>query len=194
MNPLVIFVPLAALGALLLISPQAHAAGRPLLRAPADARPELVNELAHKWSPVFDVPVSWVRSQAYAESRNVLTAENSRTGALGVLQLMPATAMELLTRLMKSKFAKRKDVSSTLKSKWTGKKEDLFDPDLNVMLATFYMRLLKQKFGNNHELVAAAYNAGPGKVSKRLSSGRPLSTESLTYLSMVAEAKNRGFM
>jgi soluble lytic murein transglycosylase-like protein len=190
MNPFVIFG--IALGALLLMTQPAQAARK--AKVSADARPELVDVSARVWSGVFDVPVTWIRSQAYAESRNVPTAENSRTGALGVLQILPATAAWLVASLMKSKFSRNKRVANALRGKWNGKKEDLLDVNLNVMLATYYMRILSQKFGRNHELVAAAYNAGPTRIARILASGQPLPQESRAYLAMVTDAKNRGFM
>jgi soluble lytic murein transglycosylase-like protein len=192
MNPFLIVG--VALGALLLMSQSTHAATQSTTKVLANARPELVDASARRWSHVFDVPISWIRSQAYAESRNVPTAENARTGALGVLQLLPSTAAWLVVSLMKSKFSRNKRVAGTLKSKWTGKKEDLLDPDLNVMLAAYYMLILRNRFGNDHRLVAAAYNTGPNKIARLLSAGQPLPHESLTYLAMVADAKSRGFM
>lgn len=188
MNPLVIFV--AALGAILLVSHPAHASV--VSKKPADH--VAAQSLAHKWSHVFDVPVSWIRSQTYAESRDAPDAENERTGALGLLQVLPSTAAWLVVSLVKSKFSKNKRVAKTLGEKWKGKREDLLDPDLNVMLATYYMLLLRNKFGNDHNLVAAAYNAGPNKIARLLAAGQPLPKESRTYLAMVADAKSRGYM
>jgi soluble lytic murein transglycosylase-like protein len=193
MNPFLIAG--LAIGALILVTQPAHAAqAARKLKMPAGARPEIVEASARTWASVFDVPVTWIRSQAYAESRNVPTAENARTGALGVLQILPSTAAWLVASLMKSKFSKNKRVANVLKTKWTGKKEDLFDIELNVMLATYYMLILERKFGHNHEIVAAAYNAGPNKVARLLAEGHALPRESRAYLAMVADAKNRGFM
>ena len=190
MNPFVIFG--IALGALLLMTQPAQAARK--TKVLADARPELVDAAARTWSKVFDVPVTWIRSQAYAESRNIPTAENSRTGAIGVLQILPDTAAWLVVSLMKSKFSRNKRVAHTLKTKWMRRKEDLFNVDLNVMLATYYMHILQKKFGQDHDIVAAAYNAGPTRIAKLLAAGQPLPHESRTYLAMVADAKTRGFM
>jgi len=189
-----IFIPLAALCALLLMAKPAEAARRTHAQVLKDARPADVDLAAHRWSSVFDVPVAWIRSQAYAESQNIPTATNPRTDARGVLQILPTTAAWLVTSLLKSKWKNHKRVIRTLKTKWRGNSDDLYDVELNVMLATYYMNILTKQFGKIHEFVAAAYNAGPGKVARLLSAGQPLPKESLTYLAMVADAKSRGFM
>jgi len=72
----------------------------------------------------------------------------SRTGAKGLMQLMPATAKEV---------ADSNHVESP----------DLFNPDDNIRLGSLYLSALVERF-NNHALAAAAYNAGPHRVSKWL--------------------------
>ena len=64
----------------------------------------------------------------------------SSAGAMGLMQLMPATA-------------KRFDVS------------DPFDPAANVNAGARYLRLLIKKFGTIH-LALAAYHAGEGRVRR----------------------------
>jgi soluble lytic murein transglycosylase-like protein len=158
------------------------------------ACPETATALSVKWGRVFHVDKGWLRSQAYAESRNVPTAVNRHTGALGILQIMPATADWLVSSLRRSSFTKNPLVRSTLRSRWGGRASDLFDPDVNVMLAAYYMYLLKRKFGDRHDLVAAAYDAGPNKIAYYVDSGEPLPERSQLYIAMVADAKRRGFM
>lgn len=48
--------------------------------------------------------------------------------------------------------------------------EDLFEPELNIMIGTWYLNTLNQEFDNNLQLVLAAYNAGSGNVVKWLKS------------------------
>lgn len=64
-------------------------------------RPDLVEAASRKWSPLFKIPVEWPRSMAYAESRNIPTAVNRTTGAMGVLQILPDTATWLVASLKK---------------------------------------------------------------------------------------------
>ena len=167
---------------------------RPVAKPRPRPRPEpaLVAQLSKKWSPVFGVPVSWLRSQAWAESRNVTSAVNPTTGAMGVLQILPVTAKWLVASLRKSKLGKSKTVGSVLSR--VRDLEDLLDPDVNVMLAAYYLRVLKNKFGADHELVAAAYDAGPNKIAYYVDRGMPLPPVSQAYVDMVAEAKSRGFI
>ena len=65
----------------------------------------------------------------------------SARGALGLMQLMPSTAVEY-------------GVS------------DPFDPEQNVRAGVAYLRKLIDRFDGKTELALAAYNAGPGAVEK----------------------------
>lgn len=69
----------------------------------------------------------------------------SHKGALGLMQLMPATARAMGV----------KDTGQLLT-----------DPVLNMMAGATYLKQMQAKFGNNLPLVLAAYNAGPGAVTK----------------------------
>jgi soluble lytic murein transglycosylase-like protein len=70
----------------------------------------------------------------------------SAPGAVGLMQLMPATGKELARRLHSS--------------------SDLENPDVNIRLGTFYFRQLVNLFGGNTQLAVASYNAGQGNVAK----------------------------
>jgi soluble lytic murein transglycosylase-like protein len=65
----------------------------------------------------------------------------SRKGAMGLMQLMPATAAEYGVA-------------------------DPFDPDENIRAGVAYLRRLIDRFDGRTELALAAYNAGPGAVEK----------------------------
>ena len=72
----------------------------------------------------------------------------SRSGALGVMQLKPATA-EWCCRVLNVEY----------------KREKLFDAEFNIRLGVFYYSYLLKKF-NCKEKALAAYNAGEGNVIK----------------------------
>ncbi|HYE00471.1 MAG TPA: lytic transglycosylase domain-containing protein [Alphaproteobacteria bacterium] len=74
----------------------------------------------------------------------------SGAGALGVMQLMPATASALV----------EEDEASDTRA--------LLDPEHNMTLAQRYLRQLLDtpEIGDNLVLLTAAYNAGPGNLSK----------------------------
>jgi soluble lytic murein transglycosylase len=74
----------------------------------------------------------------------------SSKGAIGLMQLMPDTAQWILEM---DGFA-----SLTMDS--------LYEPKSNIMMGTKYIHLLNNQFNSNLAEVLAAYNAGPGNVSK----------------------------
>ena len=76
----------------------------------------------------------------------------SRVGALGLMQLMPATA---------------KGVAKSLGMKKPGR-SDILNIDNNIRLGTHYFSTVMNRFDNNVALAAAAYNAGPGNVKRWL--------------------------
>lgn len=73
----------------------------------------------------------------------------SSAGAMGLMQLMPATGRETA-----SKAGLRIDT------------QDLLKPELNIALGARYLSSLLEDFGNNRILAAAAYNAGPNRVKQ----------------------------
>ena len=83
----------------------------------------------------------------------------SSAGAIGLMQLMPATGREMAAR------AGRR--LST---------QDLLDPEVNIQLGSRYLSELLQDFQGNRILATAAYNAGPNRVKQWLqrSQERPL--------------------
>jgi soluble lytic murein transglycosylase-like protein len=81
----------------------------------------------------------------------------SSVGALGLMQIMPATG-EMLAR--------------EAGIPWTGP-DMLFEPELNLRLGTRYLALLHARYGN-WEMALAAYNWGPGAIDRRLAEGEGL--------------------
>ncbi len=79
----------------------------------------------------------------------------SRSGAVGLAQIMPRTGRGIAKDL---KFP-RYDTYH------------LYNPDYNVLMGTYYLYLMLKRFDNNPYLALAAYNGGPGNVSKWLKKG-----------------------
>ena len=75
----------------------------------------------------------------------------SSAGAMGLMQLMPATAQQT---------AKGAGMQIT--------NQDLFRPEVNVQLGSRYLSQLMEQFDDNRILAAAAYNAGPNRVKRWL--------------------------
>lgn len=93
----------------------------------------------------------------------------SRAGAMGLMQLMPSTAL--------------------LCAKSLGLNDaDVFIPEQNVRMGCFYLRYLKEKFDGDYAY--AAYNAGESNVALWLSKdGRIAFTETEQYVARVRLAK-----
>ncbi|MCP5037991.1 MAG: lytic transglycosylase domain-containing protein [Rhodobacteraceae bacterium] len=72
----------------------------------------------------------------------------SGVGALGMMQLMPATA---------------RDMAQELEVGYSAAKL-ISDPEYNIRLGTEYLAYLFSEFGQNPVLIAVAYNAGPGRA------------------------------
>lgn len=83
----------------------------------------------------------------------------SSAGALGLLQLMPATGREMFQALHRRRLRK----SSWQKPKPTF---DLLRPALNTRLGARYLAQMLHTFDNLPEYALAAYNAGPGRVAQ----------------------------
>ncbi|SDU00309.1 transglycosylase SLT domain-containing protein [Halopseudomonas salegens] len=90
---------------------------------------------------------TWVYAITRQES-GFMSDARSPAGALGLMQLMPATARET---------ARRYNIS-------LNNTHQVLDPDRNIALGTAYMAQLQQQFKGNRVLSSAAYNAGPGRV------------------------------
>jgi len=104
-----------------------------------------------------DIPVTWSMAIARQESAFMTDAKSS-AGALGLMQLMPATARQV---------AREQGVS--LRSS-----DQLTDPLTNIRLGSAYLGKMFRRFNHNRILASAAYNAGPRRVSGWIDSTLPL--------------------
>lgn len=76
----------------------------------------------------------------------------SRKDAKGLMQIMDDTA-EWIAQKMKDKDFKT---------------EDIFDAETNIKFGCWYLSNLRKEFGENSELILAAYNGGRGNVKNWL--------------------------
>ncbi|WP_457354232.1 lytic transglycosylase domain-containing protein [Sphingomonas sp. UYP23] len=117
----------------------------------------------------FGIPVAWIERVLQAESRGRTTWQGrptiSRAGAMGLMQLMPATWAEMRGRYQLG--------------------PDPYDPHDNIIAGAAYLRLMYDRFG--YPGLFAAYNAGPGRYAEFLG-GRALPSETQAYLSQVVGA------
>ena len=110
----------------------------------------------------FAVPAGWVRAVMQVESEGDERAISSR-GAMGLMQLMPGTWVELSARY--------------------GLGLDPFDPRDNILAGTAYLKEMHDRFGSRGFL--AAYHAGPSRYEHHLATGQPLPPETTAYVTAV---------
>jgi soluble lytic murein transglycosylase len=82
-------------------------------------------------------------------------AAESHKGAVGLMQIMPATGQWVAEQMMLRNF--------TL--------SELTDPDINLKIGIWYLAYLKQYFHENDYLALASYNAGHRYVSGWVENG-----------------------
>jgi len=82
----------------------------------------------------------------------------SRVGAVGLMQLMPATARELGLKVPKYRNIKKPKIDARI--------DERFDPQKNLEAGLNYLCRMLKMYDGNYVLAIAAYNAGPGNVRK----------------------------
>lgn len=95
-----------------------------------------------------NLETSLIMAVARQESAFAVQAKSS-AGAMGLMQLMPQTARQT---------ARLTGVEHT--------DSDLFNPEHNILLGSYYLSQLLQQYDGNRILAAAAYNAGPHRVDR----------------------------
>lgn len=126
-------------------------------------------DLMQRWEPViaeaaekFAVPADWIRAVMTRESGG-RTQAVSRCGAVGLMQLMPATYDEMRRQFRLG--------------------ANRFDPHDNILAGAAYLRFLNEKYGVSG--MFAAYNAGPGAYERSLGGGS-LPAETRQYVQRVS--------
>lgn len=114
----------------------------------------------------FGIPEVWIWRVMQAESRGNPRAV-SRAGAMGLMQIMPATWAELRGRY--------------------GLGRDPFAPRDNILAGTAYLREMLDRYGNVAAMLAA-YNAGPARLDQHLATGRALPAETRAYVAAILPA------
>ena len=110
----------------------------------------------------FTVPTRWIRAVIEIESAGDEHSISPR-GAMGLMQLMPGTWVELSARY--------------------GLGLDPFDARDNILAGTAYLKEMHDRFGSAGFL--AAYHAGPWRYEQHLVTGKPLPSETIVYVAAV---------
>jgi soluble lytic murein transglycosylase-like protein len=122
----------------------------------ADPYAPFMSEAAQR----FGVPASWIRAVMRAESAGDPRAVSPR-GAIGLMQIMPATWAELHLR--------------------HGLGADPFSLRDSILAGAAYLREMHERYGSV-TLMFAAYNAGPARTDEHLATGRALPAETRAYV------------
>ena len=120
-------------------------------------------------SAKFDVPERWIREVMRQESGGKLYNRNgqlitSSAGAMGLMQVMPATYDEI-------------------RGRYPELGSDPFDPHNNILAGAAYIREMYDIYGSPGFL--AAYNAGPGRMDDYLTRSRTLPDETRRYVAII---------
>lgn len=97
----------------------------------------------HRFDPLLIVSI------IQAESHFAQTAR-SPVGAVGLMQIMPQTAIDCARALKIHEF----------------RLNDLYVPEVNIRIGVFHLARLRQEFRGNETLMLAAWNAGREPVKK----------------------------
>lgn len=113
--------------------------------------PDKYSEYVEKYSKQYGVDCNLVYAIIKQES-NFEVDVNSPKGAVGLMQLMENTALEVAEKL---------DCDDV----------DLCNPEVNIMLGVRHLADLLQKYDNNEKMAIIAYNAGMGNVDSWIGKG-----------------------
>jgi soluble lytic murein transglycosylase len=120
----------------------------------------------------YELDAALVAAVIYRESKFDPSAR-SRSGAIGLMQLLPDTAQGIATHTGGSAFVV----------------DDLYDPEINVRYGSFYLRRLIRKY-DDERLALAAYNAGQRHVDEWIASGEGIGfAETREYVDEVVELR-----
>ncbi|MFI0849121.1 lytic transglycosylase domain-containing protein [Mesorhizobium sp. IMUNJ 23232] len=111
----------------------------------------------------FAIPERWIRAVMAIESVNDPAALSPR-GAIGLMQLMPATWDELRA-----------------KHRLGG---DPWQPRDNILAGAAYLREMHDRYGSVAAMLAA-YNAGSARYDAHLATGRALPAETIDYVAKI---------
>lgn len=130
--------------------------------SPAAAKSISIADHVSEASQRFGIPEQWIYAVMHTESRGRVSAV-SPAGAMGLMQIMPATWASLRVRYRLGNNA--------------------YDPRDNIHAGTAYLREMYDKFGAPGFL--AAYNAGPGRYLDYVRNGRNLPIETRNYVATI---------
>jgi len=124
-----------------------------------------------------NVSIELMLAMIYVESKFNPVAV-SRTGAGGLMQMVPGTARELGLKVPR--------YANKLKPNLDGIVDERFDAEKNLIAGLIYFNRLRKKYLNNITLALGAYNVGPGRVRVK----GPLISRGRKYAQTVIDRQN----
>jgi soluble lytic murein transglycosylase len=121
------------------------------------------------------IDIAWIFAVMRQESAFMQNAR-SHAGAMGLMQLMPATARGVARNMLQRKPPRRNEI---------------LQPDTNIALGSAYLKQMKGELGNSAVLATAAYNAGPHRVNRWLPQ-RTLPAD--IWIELVPFKETRGYL
>jgi len=146
----------------------------PQAAQPCGAVTQISSPAVDRWQPLiaaasqrFGIPAAWIAAVMSRESAGLTTLNGapivSRAGAMGLMQLMPETWLDMRVRYSLG--------------------NDPFDPHDNIFAGVAYLREMFDRYG--YPDLFAAYHAGPGRTDAALAGLKPLPEATKTYLESI---------
>ncbi|MGL3821309.1 lytic transglycosylase domain-containing protein [Sphingopyxis sp. R3-92] len=148
------------------ISERAHAEPAAMPHQAAHPFARHIAEAAQR----FDIPEAWIKAVMRAESSNDPAALSS-AGAMGLMQVMPATWQMLTARF--------------------GLGQNPYEPRANIHAGAAYLRMMWNRYGDVSAMLAA-YNAGPKRADAWVARKQSLPAETVAYVAKIATAIGPG--
>jgi len=151
--------------------PASYAANTEAIRHP----PTHLHLTLDQWQPLIDeaatrfgIPADWIKGVMRLESGGHETLDGvpttSSAGAMGLMQLMPATYAHLRVR--------------------HGLGKNPYDPRDNILAGAAYLSEMYRRYG--YPNLFAAYHAGPGRLDAFRLTKRPLPEATIAYLNALS--------
>jgi len=140
----------------------------------------------HQLDPFWVLSVMWTESHFKNEVR-------SKKGAVGLMQIMPQTYMEILAEMKKKEIVLESDLGSDhLRYNYPEAFQTMGHSKLvsklrNLEVGIYYLKGLLEDFNNNHHYATVAYNMGPSWTKGQLKNNLPVGQNN-QYLNKVLKA------
>lgn len=105
----------------------------------------VVEEKSRRFNVDENLIYAIIREESRFNERDV-----SPSGAIGPMQIMPSTGKWIMEKMDMKNFSI----------------EALFKPEVNILLGSWYLRYLLDRFGGDVLLAVASYNGGPGLIGR----------------------------